>query len=68
MDVSFFTNEKYKILACMQERQIDVLGIKYVPLFQRQIAEITEISYKTVNNFIKELRLRREVNTVLSFG
>ena len=56
MDMSFFTNEKYKILACMQERQIDVMGRKYVPLSQRQIAEITEISYKTVNNAIKELK------------
>ena len=56
MDVSFFANEKYKILVCMQERQINVLGNTYVPLSQRQIAEITEISYRTVNNVIKDLR------------
>ena len=40
----------------MQERQTDIEGSKYVLLSQRQIAEITEISYKTVNNAIKDLR------------
>jgi biotin operon repressor len=40
----------------MQERQIDILGTQYVPLSQRQIAKITGIAYKTVNNAMKSLR------------
>ena len=56
MDVNFFTNDRYKILACMQKRQIDISGVQYVPLSQRQIAEITGIAYKTVNGIMKTLR------------
>jgi len=40
----------------MSERQIDVAGNTYVPLSQQQIADITEISKKTVNMIIKELK------------
>jgi DNA-binding IclR family transcriptional regulator len=56
MDIEFFTNDKFKILSCMQQRQIDILGHQYVLLSQRQIAEITGIAYKTVNNIMKALR------------
>ena len=56
MDIGFFTNDKYKILACMQERQIDISGNQCVPLSQREIADITGIAYKTVNNAIKKLK------------
>ena len=40
----------------MQQRQIDISGTQYVPLSQRQIAEITGIAYKTVNGIMKTLR------------
>ena len=56
MDVSFFTNDRYKILDCMVQRQIDVSGNLLVPLSQRQISDITGIAYKTVNSIIRELR------------
>ncbi|MDR1091371.1 MAG: winged helix-turn-helix transcriptional regulator [Prevotella sp.] len=55
MDIEFFTNDRFKILSCMQQRQIDILGNQYVPLSQRQIAKITGIAYKTVNSIIKAL-------------
>jgi predicted transcriptional regulator len=56
MDIEFFTNDKFKILFCMQQRQIDILGNQYVLLSQRQIAAITGIAYKTVNSIMKALR------------
>ena len=40
----------------MAERQIEISGKVVSPLSQRQIAEITGLAYKTVNNIIKELR------------
>jgi biotin operon repressor len=56
MNIDFFTNDRYKILDCMQQRQIDISGYKIVPLSQRQISGITGMAYKTVNNIIKELK------------
>ena len=56
MDVHFFTNDRYKILSCMQQRQIDIAGETIVQLSQRQISEITGIAYKTVNHSMKALR------------
>ena len=56
MSIDFFTNDRFKILHCMSERQIEVAGDVFVPLSQQQIADITEISKKTVNMIIKELK------------
>jgi predicted transcriptional regulator len=56
MSIDFFTNNRYKILACMQQCQIKVLGSQYVPLSQRQIAGITGIAYGTVNSTMKSLQ------------
>ena len=56
MDVHFFTNDKYKILYCMQQRQVDIAGKNIVQISQRQISEITGIAYKTVNHSMKALR------------
>ena len=56
MSLDFFTNDRYKILSCMAERQIEVAGKIYAPLSQRQISEITGLAFKTVNTVIKELR------------
>ena len=56
MSLDFFTNDRYKILLCMSERQIEVAGAMYAPISQRQIAEITGIAFKTVNNIIKDLK------------
>ena len=61
MNIEFFTNDKYKVLICMAERQIDVAGKVYVPLSQRQISEITGLAFKTVNAIIKELKLNNYI-------
>jgi predicted transcriptional regulator len=55
MITDFFTNNKFKILSCMQQRQIDISGTQCVPLSQRQIAGITGLAYKTVNTAMKAL-------------
>jgi predicted transcriptional regulator len=51
----FFTNNRFKILSCMQQRQIDISGTQWVPLSQRQRAGMTGIAYKPVNNALKAL-------------
>ena len=56
MDINFFTNDKYKVLECMRQRQIDISGTLCVPLSQREIADITGIAYKTVNKIVKTLK------------
>jgi len=56
MDIGFFTNDRYKVLDCMRQRQIDISGNKFVPLSQREIACMTGIAYKTVNTIIRILK------------
>ena len=56
MDIEFFTNDKFKVLSCMAEYQIDIAGTVIIPISQRQISEITGLAFKTVNTIIKELR------------
>lgn len=62
MSLDYFTNDRYKVLDCMKQRQIDVSGIQVVPLSQRQISVITGVAYKTVNNIIKELKANGYIN------
>ena len=62
MNLDYFINDRYRVLDCMKQRQIDVLGIQVVPLSQRQISNITGIAYKTVNNIIKELKADGYIN------
>lgn len=56
MNIDYFTNDRYKVLSCMSERQIEASGLVYVPLSQRQIADITGIAFGTVNAIIKDLK------------
>lgn len=56
MNIDYFTNDKYKVLSCMAERQIEVAGFVYAPLSQWQVADITGIAFGTVNTIIKDLK------------
>lgn len=56
MSIDYFTNDRYKVLSCMADRQIEVTGLVYVPLSQRQIADITGIAFGTINSIIKDLK------------
>jgi hypothetical protein len=52
MGIGFFTNDRFKILSCIQQRQIDILGNQYDPLSQYQIVGITGTAYKIVNSIM----------------
>lgn len=56
MGIDFFTNDRFKVLFCMAERQIEVKNKIFVPLSQQEISEVVGISKKTVNTIIKELK------------
>lgn len=56
-NIDYFLNHRFRVLKCMEERQIEVSGLTYVPLSQRQIAEITGIAFGTVNSIIKDLKI-----------
>lgn len=56
MSIDYFTNDKFKVLRCMAERQIEVSGHVYAPLSQRQISDITGLAFGTVNTIIKDLK------------
>lgn len=61
MSLDFFTNDRFKLLQCLFERQIEVGGKKYAPLSQEQISEIIGISKATVNSIIKELKKEKYI-------
>lgn len=56
MDLEFFLNDRYRILQCMVERQVDVKGQLIVPLSQQDIADMVQLSKKKVNIIIGELK------------
>ncbi|MDD4295446.1 MAG: helix-turn-helix domain-containing protein [Ruminiclostridium sp.] len=56
MDLEFFLNDRYRILQCMVERQVDVKGQLIVPLSQQDIADMVKLSKKKVNIIIGELK------------
>ena len=56
MSLEFFSNDRYKILQCMIDRQIEVRGQAIVPLSQQDIADMVQFSKKKVNTIIGELK------------
>lgn len=56
MSLEFFSNDRFKILQCMSERQIEVNGKIIVPLSQQDIADMVQLSKKKVNAIIGELK------------
>ncbi len=56
MSLEFFSNDRYRVLQCMVERQIDVKGKNIVPLSQQDIADVVQFSKKKVNTIIGELK------------
>lgn len=56
MSLEFFSNDRYKVLQCMIERQIEVKDKIIVPLSQQDIADIVKLSKKKVNTIIGELK------------
>lgn len=56
MSLEFFSNDRYKILQCMADRQIEIKGEIIVPLSQQDIADIVQLSKKKVNTIVGELK------------
>jgi biotin operon repressor len=56
MSLEFFTNDRFKVLQCMANRQIQVKDVVIVPLSQQDIADIVKLSKKKVNTIITELK------------
>jgi len=55
--IDYFTNDKYKVLKCMSERQISVLGIQVVKLSQQEIADTLHFTKTKVNSIISDLKI-----------
>ena len=56
MEMEYFGNDKYRVLACMNERQISVKDSIIVKLSQQEIADIVQLSKVKVNGIIAELK------------
>lgn len=56
MNLEFFSNDRYKILQCMFDRQVEINGQNVVPLSQQNIADVVQLSKKKVNTIIGELK------------
>ena len=56
MDIEYFGNDKFRVLACMGDRQISVNDAIIVKLSQQEIADIVKLSKVKVNNIIAELK------------
>jgi len=56
MDISYFGNDKYRVLACMGKRQFSVKDFMVVKLSQQEIADILHLSKVKVNGIITELK------------
>lgn len=56
MNLEFFSNDRYRVLQCMVERQVEVKGQLIVPLSQQDIADMVQLSKKKVNIIIGELK------------
>lgn len=57
MSLEFFSNDRYKVLQCMVERQIEIKGQNVVPISQQNIADVVQLSKKKVNTIIGELKV-----------
>jgi DNA-binding IclR family transcriptional regulator len=56
LEIEYFGNDKYRVLACMSERQIAVKDNAIVKLSQQEIADIVQLSKAKVNGIIAELK------------
>lgn len=56
MNIEYFANDKYRVLACMYERQISVMDSFIIKLSQQEIADILRLSKAKVNAIIAELK------------
>ena len=56
MNFEYFTNDRFKVLSCMAERQIPVKNKMVIKLSQQEIADILNMSKVKINSIIAELK------------
>lgn len=56
MNIDYFGNDKYRVLACMEKRQISVKDSNVIKLSQQEIADILNLSKVKINAIISELK------------
>lgn len=52
----FFVNDRFKVLECMEQRQISVNDKSIVKLSQQEIADILGFTKTKVNNIVRDLK------------
>lgn len=65
---NFFVNDKFKVLECMEQRQIQVNDESIVKLSQQEIADILGFTKTKVNNIVRELKENGYLNQLSSRG
>lgn len=55
IDLSYFMNDKWKVLFTIYDNQIEIEGKKVCPLSQQEISNLTSCSKVKANRIINEL-------------
>ncbi len=56
LTMSYFGNDKYKVLYCLYKRQIIIGNEKITKLSQEEMCRIVKLSKAKVNNIVNELK------------
>lgn len=54
-NLEYFGNDSYKLLCLLSEIEVEVKGLKYIPLLQQEIADKVFFSKLKVNKLMQEL-------------
>lgn len=55
LTLEYFTNDKYKLLEVLYDKQIRIKNNTYIPLSQQEIADIVNFSKLKTNKLLNEL-------------
>lgn len=56
MNIEYFTNDKYRVLDCMEKRQISIQNNNVIKLSQQEISDILKLSKMKINRIVAELK------------
>lgn len=56
MDLTYFLNDKYKLLKLLYDNQLEIKGNVYISLSQQEMADIAHFSKLKTNTIINELK------------
>lgn len=55
MRIEYFLTDSYKVLKCLCENEVVLMGNKVIPMTQDQIAKTTKLSKTKVHGIIQDL-------------